>query len=221
METYKLGKSRHLCWDDFLIDKSEAVELIMHKPEKKELALVADRAWEGEFNGYASVKKIGDIYYFFYRSCSNAHGIDGKTSRIIQPAFCLAVSSDGKTFKRPKLGVYDVCGTENNIVYFENKYVDNFSIIYDDNPACPPEEKFKALKMGNDLEAKKPTLYLYTSPDGIHFDEGRLLDLDGEFDSYNVFTYDKKTDQYFIYYRGCHWPRYSEYEKTELLRESL
>ena len=215
METYKLGKSRHLCWDDFLIDKCETIELVMHKPIKKELALVADKQWEGVCNGYASVKKIGDTYRLYYRACSSRYDIDGNSVRNLPPAYCLALSSDGKSFKHPKLGVYDVVGRDNNIIYFENKYVDNFAVIYDENPACPPEEKYKALKMGNEPGSKKPSLYLHTSPDGVHFDTGRLLDLDGEFDSYNVYFWDKETEQYFIYYRGCHWPRYSEYEETE------
>ncbi len=209
--TYNLGNDRHLCWDDMLIDEKNSAEIVMHHPEKKELALVCNKEWEGIHNGYARIMKTDDEYRLYYRASSDVCDVDGKWKRVLAPAFCLAVSTDGKTFKHPKLGIHNINGTDNNIVHFENKYVDNFSIFYDENPDCPPNEKYKALKLAPvNNEAK---LFLHTSPDGIHFtEEGRILDLHGDFDSYNVMMWDKETRQYFVFYRGVHPPKYSEYK---------
>lgn len=211
MTIHNLRDNRHLCWDDMLIEKQENTEIRMHKPEKKNIAFHAEKSWDGMNNGYASIQKCGNEYRFYYRADSSVLNADGKYQRSVAPMFCMATSKDAITFKRPKLGLYDINGTENNVIHFENKYVDNFSIFYDENPDCPPDEKFKALKLApvND-EAK---LLLHTSPDGIHFTkEGRILDLHGDFDSYNVMLWDKETEQYFVFYRGVHPPKYSEYK---------
>jgi len=202
MEIYNLKNNRHLCWDDMLIDKNENTELVMHKPEKKEIALTTNKSWEGIHNGYARIMKVGDKYRLYYRASSDVCTIDGTYQKSIPPAFCVVESNDGKTFSYPKLGIYDVGGTDNNIIHFENKYVDNFSICYDENPDCPENEKYKALKMSS-IDSK-PVLILHTSGDGIHFVESRILDIEGDFDSYNVMLWDKESEQYFVFYRGSH-----------------
>lgn len=211
MKAYDLGNSRHLCWDDMLIDKNENTELIMHKLERKELALISTKEWEGICNGYVTVMNVDGTYRMYYRGLNDIHDVDNTYKRILYPAYCLALSKDGKKFTHPILGACDVCGTDNNIIHYEHKYVDNFSVYYDENPKCPPCEKYKALKMGViDGEA---VLYLHTSEDGIHFGEPRLLDLKGEYDTLNVMLWDKETEQYFIYFRGYHPPKYKSYDK--------
>lgn len=211
MNVYNLGTSRHLCWDDMLIDVNNNTDVVMHKPEKKELSHICVKDWEGIHNGYASIMNIDGTYRMYYRAMSDVHDIDGKYKRILHPAYCMITSKDGKKFTYPKLGVYDINGTDNNIIHYENKYVDNFSVFYDKNPNCPPNEKYKALKMG--VIDGKAVLYLHTSEDGLHFSEPRLLDLKGEYDTFNVMLWDEETKQYFIYYRGYHPPKYKSYDK--------
>ena len=210
MEVYNLGSSRHLCWDDMLIEKNDGADIVMHKLEKKEISLNANKPWEGPHNGYAGVIKTQDAYRLYYRAFSSIFGNDCDINEIIPPAFCVAFSKDGKKYLHPKLGLHDVCGCDNNIIHYEDKYVDNFSVFYDENPDCPPDEKYKALKMG--IVDKKPVLYLHTSPDGIKFSDAVILDVDGEFDTYNVMLWDKETKQYFLYYRGYHKPKFSSCE---------
>ncbi len=208
MSILNLGCDRHLCWDNFLIDRAENAEIKLHKPERKEIILSSQKEWEGIHNGYASIMKVGDKFRFYYRSMAEVMTPDGY-KHSLPPVFCVAESYDGINFKRPKLGIYDINGgKDNNIVYCEYKYVDNFSIFYDENPDCPENEKFKALKM--DVIDGEAVVYLHKSADGYHFDEGTLLDLKGEYDTFNVIVYDKETAQYFIYFRGYHAPKYKE-----------
>jgi hypothetical protein len=176
-----------------------------HKPEKKNLALICDNEWDGPHNGYASIVKFGDGYRMYYRACALRQNADG-TMHKPKEAICMAESRDGITFRKPNIGKYEYNGTKNNnIVFMREKSIDNFSVFYDENPACPEDEKFKALSeinLGSDKGGTK--LIYYASADGINFREMRYLDVAGTFDSFNVTFWDAETEQYFIYYRAFH-----------------
>ena len=199
---------RILCWDDKIIETSKNIQIRMHKPEKKNIALACDNEWEGPHNGYASVIKVGDTYRLYYRADSMRQQID-KVPTPGRAVICVAESRDGGiTFRKPNLGKYEYNGTKNNnIVFSREKPIDNFSVFYDINPDCPEEEKFKALSelnLGNDNGGTK--LIYYASKDGYDFKEQYTLDVQGTFDSYNVVLWDENTKQYFLYYRAFHTP---------------
>lgn len=202
-------KRRVLCWDESCVGKNDGVSVISHKPVKKELALVCDDEWEGVHNGYASVLKIGDRYRIYYRADNSRQRIDGQKIPGVHGVICVAESRDGITYKKPNIGKYEYNGTKNNNIVFmrEEKPIDNFSVFYDTNPACPENERFKALSeinLGNDNGGTK--LIYYASADGYDFREMYYLDVEGTFDSYNVMVWDDATEQYFLYYRAFHTP---------------
>lgn len=192
--------NRYFCWDDFSIENSNNVEIRSHKPQSKNLALVCQNEWEGNCNGYACVVKAQDKYLFYYRGCtfydelSEEYGHDGGG------VICVAESSDGITFKKPDLQIYEYNGTKNNnIVFMRGKTVDNFSVFYDENPNCPKNERFKALSAGpND------TLMYYCCGDGYHFEYKYNINVKGAFDSFNLGFWDKDSGEYCIYYRAFH-----------------
>ena len=199
---------RILCWDDKIIETSKNIQIRMHKPEKKNIALACDNEWEGPHNGYASVIKVGDTYRLYYRADSMRQQID-KAPTPGRAVICVAESRDGGiAFRKPNLGKYEYNGTKNNnIVFSREKPIDNFSVFYDTNPDCPEEEKFKALSelnLGSDNGGTK--LIYYASKDGYDFKEQYTLDVQGTFDSYNVVLWDENTKQYFLYYRAFHTP---------------
>ena len=198
---------RILCWDDKLIEKSENIQIQMHKPEKKNIALTCDNEWEGVHNGYAGVMKIGDTYRIYYRADASRHRLD-KAPVPSKPVICVAESRDGGiTFRKPNVGKYEYNGTKNNnIVFAREKFLDNFSIFYDTNPNCPKEEKFKALSEVNLGSNGGTKLIYYASEDGYDFKEQYVLDVQGTFDTYNVVLWDETTKQYFLYYRAFHTP---------------
>ncbi len=202
-------QNRFLCWDEKLIAENKNVSIEMHKPVKKNIALVCDNEWEGVHNGYASVLKVGDTYRMYYRADASRHRIDKQKIKGVSGIICVAESRDGGiTFRKPNVGIYEYNGTKNNNIVFNREApIDNFSVFYDTNPNCPKEERFKALceiNLGSDNGGTK--LIYYASEDGYVFKEMYYLDVEGTFDSYNVMLWDEETAQYFLYYRAFHTP---------------
>ena len=205
-------KGRFLCWDGKSIEGSTNLQICSHKPEKKDIALFCDDQWEGECNGYGTVVKTPEGYLFYYRATVHKHSADGsgayaKSTSVI----CVAQSIDGITYTKPDLGLYEFNGSKHNNIIFavEGRAIDTFSVLYDENPFCPPEERFKALTEG--WENKEPRLHYYSSADGIHFAPRYMLPLRGTMDSYNPMVWDPNTNQYFVYYRAFHDPDGTEY----------
>ena len=208
-EIYIMKQGRILCWDESLIEKNEGVQTIMHKPQKRNIALLCDDEWEGVHNGYACVMKVGDKYRMYYRANNQRQkmggGVTEGTTRL-----CIAESYDGINFTKPVVGKYEYNGTKyNNIVV--NNHFDNFSVFYDENPDCPEDERFKAL-CGGEFRDATWWLYYYASRDGIDFEKKYHIPVTGTFDTYNVTFWDKETEQYFLYYRSFHDPSGEEYD---------
>lgn len=206
MNPIELKNNREVCWDTYLVDKTEgAVHLQMHKPVKKNTALVCDGAWESVACAWPGVWKIGDTYRLYYRSWGSAEEK--------KEGYCVAFSKDGKNFEKVELEMYELGGTKKNNVFFtEGRFIDNFSVNYDENPDCPADEKFKALSLifhqpplkaedGSDIYTE---LGYYKSADGIRFEFVRILDIPGVFDTYNVVFWDKEENEYKMYIRDFH-----------------
>ncbi|MBE7022303.1 MAG: hypothetical protein E7414_03695 [Ruminococcaceae bacterium] len=216
----ELGNTREVCWDLYLAETLEGVTLRMHKPVRKNIVMTCDKPWEGCTTGYLELVKVGDVFRMYYRCGNDFVGEAAKreeekeekegpdftgSSNKYGGSICMAESRDGKTFTRPKICKFDFFGEkENNIIFRDEKdFIDNCSIFYDENPACPPEEKFKAFayKIGDDMTN---FLDYYRSPDGIDFTFDHVMPVHGKFDSFNIIFWDKKTEQYFFYYRDYH-----------------
>lgn len=205
--------SRHLCWDDKFIEKSSNLQITAHKPVLKNIALVCDDIWEGIHNGYASILKVGDTYRMYYRAAGG----------LYPASVCVAESRDGITFEKTDVGIYEVDGTKhNNIVYMRDDPLDNFSVFYDTNPACPPSERFKAIGANRPAPGEREQLCYFASEDGYHFTEMRYFDFNGTFDSFNTTFWDAHTQQYFLYFRAFHHPDGSEiddWNTTDLVND--
>lgn len=85
---------------------------------------------------------------------------------------------------------------------FEFTGFDNFSVFYDENPACKPDERYKMIAWWQGHAA----LIALFSEDGIHFTKSRFITDDGEFDSQNRAFWSKEKNKYFCYFRGEHEP---------------
>lgn len=197
MKTINIGNTREVCWDDFLVEEFSGAYLKMHKPVRKNLALTCDDKWEGSVCGQLEVHKIGGKIYLYYR----ASGLEN----LFDESFCVAVSDDGVNFTKPNLGKYDYNGIEeNNIFLREERFIDNFSVHYDEHPACPENEKYKALSLWVSNEFTVTELALYVSGDGINFNFKKKLDIKGVFDTTNVLIWDKDIEMYRLYVRDFH-----------------
>ena len=196
-----IGKRRECFFDTFLIDEEKTTaERRLHKPVRRNVLLTLDKPWEGKYNTFFCSFFAEGKWRMYYTST-----LSSKEKYI-----SYAESLDGENWVRPSLGIVEFDGSKkNNIIMdlemlkaFEFTGFDNFSVFYDENPACLPDEKYKMVAW---WQGHASLLALF-SADGIHFTKSRLVTEDGEFDSQNRAFWSKEHGRYFCYYRGEHEP---------------
>jgi len=161
MESAKIldiGTRRELFVDRYLIDSMDGASLKLNEPRDEGPALRFDRPWEGLYPCYATVFKDGDVYRMYYRGRTEVSGGGGSSA-----VTCYAESTDGVTWARPNLGLFEVTGTRDNNVVLANapRHVGNFSPLLDTRPGVDPAQRYKAFAGG------PPTAFV--SADGIRW----------------------------------------------------
>ncbi|WP_018628412.1 hypothetical protein [Niabella aurantiaca] len=197
-----LKQQRELFADNYLVDKMAGVENRLGVPVAAETAIKFDAGWEGVFSGaYVSVTHDGSLYRMYYRGV-------GETEDIKKQVTCCAESRDGVHWQKPAYRQFKINGSlENNVVLLGDRLQasHNFSVIYDQNPAAAPGERYKAV--GGVASSKRRSmrgLYRYVSADGIHWKIKDSIPLfpDGYgMDSQNVLAWLPSEQQYAIYLR--------------------
>jgi len=200
---YKM-QGKECFFDDFLLNTAlTTAQHRIHHPEKKECVLVLDEPWEGDACSYFQFFRDGDIYRMYYTACRF-------DSTNIAPVICYAESTDGIHWVKPKLGIHEFNGSRDNNIVMKTMNVmvgcDNLMVFRDDNPACPPEQKYKAIGVDYTEVNGETTecLNLFYSKDAIHFTFDRILTTDGAFDSQNLCFWDPLCQKYRLYYRNFH-----------------
>lgn len=195
-----LGTRRELFVDDFLIDRMDRCELRLHQPEKREIAMVFDRPWEGNSCGYATtVFHDGTQYRMYY--LARHHNWGGEQIKTSHPDYvAYAESQDGIAWTRPDLGLVDFKGSKTNNLLPEMVFP-----FFDTNPKAAPDARYKAItcKEGAGLFGQG-SVWFWKSADGIHWTrlaEEPLL-VDGKLDSHNLVYFDEARDEYRFYYRS-------------------
>ncbi len=208
-----IGSRRELCWDDYLIDTSRTTaELVLHSPRIEEIVLEHDAPWEGDGCNSHSIVKDGDLYRLYYLAWDMRCMHEKRQSpRLV---FCYAESRDGRHWDRPSLGLREWDGNRNNNIILDPENCELNDMIYvflDDNPACPPEEKFKAV--GCD---QNHALSCYLSADGLQFRKGwqMLAPGTGKFDTHNIALWVPEKNAYMAFIRDFH-DRPSTYGSTD------
>lgn len=199
----EIGSRWELFVDDWLIDTRRAAALKLHEPERREVVLVADAPWEGMTSAYFSVVQDGDLVRLYYRG--SVSGSDLSADQVT----CVAESRDAVHFTRPRLGLIEVAGSAENNVVWKGIESHNFAPFLDTNPACKPEERYKALAGvqapgQNWQEASVAAgLFAFASPDGIHWRKLRPQPVltKGAFDSLNLAFWDAPRGRYACYSR--------------------
>lgn len=193
-EPIAIGSRLQLFVDDHLIEKLDRCELKLHEPVLAGTALKLDAPWEGSFCGYFTVLKDGGTYRMYYRGRPDL-GADGTRGEVT----CMAESKDGISWNKPKLGLCESGGSkDNNIILDESPFTHNFAPFLDTNPACPPDQKYKAV-----AGTAKSGLVAWVSPDGIHWKKLReeAVFRKGAFDSQNVAFWSEAEQCYLLYFR--------------------
>ena len=189
--------------DEFLIAQKNGVTHKLHDPIKREIVLTTDQPWEGMTCAYFSVIQDGEKVLMYYRGSSG--GSDHSDAQVT----CVAESTDGIHFTRPKLGLIEAGGTKDNNVIWRGVESHNFSPFLDANPATKPEERYKALggvkQPGKNWhQGETPGgLYAFASADGIHWKKMKDTPVitKGAFDSQNLAFWDTTRDRYACFSR--------------------
>jgi len=182
----EIGSRVEMFADEWLIERMRGARLLLHSPERREVALEMNAAAEDHNAAYFNFFEDNGIIRMYYRgSASDIHDSEMQTVDY-------AESADGIHFTRPELGIIEVGGSTANHVVYRGPAGHNFCAFRDDNLACPPEERYKAVGSGWEK------LYGFVSPDGLRWRQLREepLEVKGAFDSLNVAFWDG--------YRGCY-----------------
>jgi hypothetical protein len=206
-----IGSRRELMIDDYLIDSmSVSLRLQLHKPVRRNVALVTDAPWEGNACAYSSLFHDGEKYRMYYTS---NHYVN-REGRIEEPRgrhVCCAESVDGIHFTKPVLGLVEFEGSkQNNIVLGVDSVpgvrIDpgHTTILKDTNPDCPLDARYKAL-VRSPVKGERG-LFALKSADGLHFVRlgDKLIITDGYFDSENLAFWDSVRGEYRAYFRDFH-----------------
>jgi len=190
-----IGTRLELLTDDTLIDRMDSVELTLHRPVPRDVAIVHDNPWEGNICFYHTVMRDDNLFRMYYRG---AHYDNVSEATIGKQVVCYAESDDGITWRKPNLNLIEFEGSKaNNIIWDTEPESHNFAPFKDTNPDCPPEQRYKALGGNNQ------GLHAFQSADGIHW--SRLQEdyaiTEGAFDSQNLAFWDPNRRCYTAYHR--------------------
>lgn len=194
-ESIDIGSRRELFVDRHLIGELEGAQLVLNRPRDMGSAVEFDAPWEGAFCGYCTIIKDGDTYRAYYRGLPQPRR-DGSNSEVT----CVAESTDGIAWTKPKLGLFEVDGSkENNVILADNApFSHNFCPMLDTRPDVPADQRYKAL-----AGTRKTGLVPFVSADGL--DWKKLQDepviTAGAFDSQNVPMWSASENQYVCYFR--------------------
>lgn len=205
-EPIDIGSRLELMIDDHLIDTmSQSLRLQMHKPVRRNVALVTDAPWEGNACTYSSVFQDGDRYRMYF-GANHYVNADGKLLEPHEPFTCYAESEDGIHWTKPDLGLIDFNGSKQNNIVLKQGSVPgipldpgHIAVFKDSNPACPKDARYKAIVRSNQMKG----LYALKSPDGFRFSplSNELIITDGYFDSQNLAFWDSVRGEYRAYFR--------------------
>jgi len=202
MHSLRIGNTRELFWDDYLIDTSRTTAYLkQHAPVPGEVVMTFDRPWEGDGCNYWSVVRL-EKGYRMYHLAWNMLNEDGTrhTKDVIR--VCCLESSDGIHWTRPMLELrpFGQWAKTNILLDDRDGVFDNFHVFLDENPVCPPEEKFKATARCD----KSGYLWCWTSADGYSWKKAWKMTDKGTFDSQNVAFWSPEHGKYFCFTRGFH-----------------
>lgn len=189
MAAIAVGADRQLFLDRHLIEDLQGLDLVLHRPERRETALRIDRPWE--IGGIAYMVLIEDegLFRAWYRCVPEAD-----TNATARALTAYAESDDGVVWRKPSLGQIEFNGSKDNNLVVDDPDLVNFAPFKD--PEAPPAERYKAI-------GRRGEVFTATSPDGLQWTKRPApVQSEGPFDSHNVAFRDPWTGQYRMYTRG-------------------
>ena len=132
-EPIDIGSRRELFVDQYLIDRMDGAQLVLHRPQSREVAMTFDQPWETKAYLYLTVLQDDDVYRIYYGAVP-----DGPGPRDERQVTCHAESKDGIHWMRPELGLVELQGSKGNNIIGHGVSHHCFTPFKDANPNCPP-----------------------------------------------------------------------------------
>lgn len=214
IETIDIGNRRELFVDEYLIqEKDGRIGLVLHEPVAQPEAFVTDKPWEGNMCGFVTTFEDGGTFRMYYKAWAlDLNDPENSGESLAEEhtwVIGYAESSDGKRWNRPELGLIDFGDSKRNNIVWQGEGptqngIHGFAPFRDDNPACAPEARYKAV--GGERRATKGSLYAMKSSDGLRWSMLRNdpIITDGKFDSQNLAFWDSARGEYRAYFRDFH-----------------
>ena len=142
----KLEDNLQLMLDRSIIDTfSGQAALKLGTPVTREVVIKSDQPWDGDAFFISSIYQLDGVHYMLYRGRDAGIGDERPSATYL----CLATSTDGINWVKPKLGLVDFDGSkDNNIVANESgKALPFCYTFYDPRPDTPANERVKAIDM--------------------------------------------------------------------------
>jgi len=179
------------------------VKLKVFKPEIEKNPIISDDPL-GRIGAYTTLLYEKGLYRMWYE-------VYLKDTRQDEEAKLAYIeSTDGKRWKRPKIGIFNIKGSKNNnLVYTGGNKKETKIIGYHGgtvffDPTSKKDERYKIAYLGKSPKGSKLYDWLYgaVSPDGIHWRRLKKPILKYTSDSQTVSLYDEELKKYVIYVRG-------------------
>lgn len=192
------------------------------------------RPWENLGSDFGNVIYTGEKYLYYYRGVDEEvqtvdRYVNGAGNHDPSVAYylnvCVAESTDGVTWTRPELDLYDFNyegeNLKNNIIIgdimenFEGRHLASFCAFKDDGPNANPEKPYKAMMVTVMARGWGFDLFAFESADGIHWElmnNGESVITNGRsdiMDSMNVVLWSAEDEEYKMYFRM--WQDHAEY----------
>ncbi len=208
-DSLKAGDRLQVLWDDHVVDAAKTTaSRVVHHPEFAGVVMTHEQPWEGDGSDYHCIvpdrDAQGDFLRMYYNGVATGCGWKDVKTRFSADGvrICYAESRDGGlTWAKPALGLVDFRGSKHNNCILDResfgKPWDNFMVLKDENPACPAEDRYKAV-------GRQDGLWCFLSEDGIRFRRGWQIPVKGAFDTLNCVLWDKTRGEYHLYFRGFH-----------------
>lgn len=191
------GRRLELLVDRHAIARSRGLQQRLEEPLDRGPVFHFSEPWEGVLSGYSTVfaDPVAGNFKLYYRGLP-----EGRLECREGEVTCLATSSDGIHWQRPKLRLHrwQKRSTTNIVLAEHTPDSHNFTPFLDSSPAALREEQFKALGGVAPIG-----LHAYVSNDGIHWRKRQASPVitEGMLDSQNVAFWSELEQAYICYLR--------------------
>lgn len=202
-----VASRKQLFLDDKFIASSEMISTTVNPPTRCD-AIDFPPLKGMSISGYLAVLEVDGSYRLYYHAAPDSNPARYTT--------CLSTSEDGINWVHPKIGLYDVDGSDNVVlpmpaegtVFIDPNETDGYRFWWVGTPTeggpSPSWTESQGTFNGTDKDGRlEGALYLFRSNDGIHWERNRNgVAMPYLCDSHNQIFFDSLRNEYAAYVRG-------------------